>query len=446
MPAKAADTNQPENLVNLRPLLAIANTIREVSKGHRPDPAYRRRAVRSVRAGGEACVPLLVRAFRGGDEELRVWAGFLLLRLGGARVVRELSALLRDITVEDDVKTRALSLLGDLGAPAPDEIVLKDSDLLIERSVRELLAGLRTRADVRQAADLVVAQIAAEELAFFCQEVLKHGGRRARRLVQAIGDSDLPDAVATEVQGLLGQSETVGPLLVVSCTRRVRRRQASALEHGLARLSDGDAAGALPFLRQFARLNPNDVEGSSSLGVCLLALGRPQAAIPHLSRACRASPDEALHHWNLAAAAQKAGRVGACYLALRAYLAADNHVDDDPERLAEARSYVEEYERAVGSDHADLDPCQFAQGEDLFLSAFAAFEERKFDDAAKGFERVLSLLPEHFAAWAHLGTTYGELGMREQAIDCLERALELRPGFAPAHAQLLRLKQLPPSA
>ena len=65
------------------------------------------------------------------------------------------------------------------------------------------------------------------------------------------------------------------------------------------------------------RANPGDAEGESCLGICLLELGRPVLAMPHLEVACRAEPDEALHHWNLAAAAQKAGRVGRCYLALK---------------------------------------------------------------------------------------------------------------------------------
>ena len=65
---------------------------------------------------------------------------------------------------------------------------------------------------MQSAADLVVAQVAGEEIAFFCGELLKHGGPRARRLVQAIATRELPDRTAADVAALLHTGGPAAPL------------------------------------------------------------------------------------------------------------------------------------------------------------------------------------------------------------------------------------------
>ena len=420
-------------VVSLRPLQVVAESLREVEAGREPDAALRRRTVRNLRAGGQICVPMLVRALRSADERLADWSYFLLARLGGGRVVRELHDLLRDSAVSDRAKGMALALLAELHAPPPAEITLTDPDVVIGRSVRDLLDGLRNAEDVRHAADLVGAQIGPEEMAFFCAELLKHGGPKAGRLVRTIADGDLPDEVKRELLALVANPPAP------EAEPPAHRRMVSVLERGVALLSGGEPSRALSHLRRFVRANPGDSEGESCLGICLLELGKPLLAMPHLELACRAEPDEALHQWNLAAAAQKAGRVGRCYLALKSYLSAKDEGPGAVERRNEATGYVVEYEDAVTSDHPGVDPMRLARGEELFLTAFAALEAHHAADAVDGFEKVLRLVPGHYPAWGHLGVAYLSLGDLDQAVECLRRALELKPDYEPALEALEQL-------
>ena len=421
-------------VVSLRPLQVVAESLREVGSGREPDAALRRRTVRNLRAGGVICVPMLLRALRSEDERLADWSYFLLARLGGGRVVRELHDLLRDTAVSDKAKGMALALLAELHAPPPAEITLTDPDVVIGRSVRDLLAGLRNSEDVQHAADLVGAQIAPEEMGFFCAELLKHGGPKATRLVRTIADAELPDEIKRELEALIANPP------VMEAEPPARRRMVSVLERGVALLSGGEPNRALSHLRRFVRANPGDSEGESCLGICLLELGKPLLAMPHLELACRAEPDEALHHWNLAAAAQKAGRIGRCYLALKSYLAAKDEGPDADGRRAEAAGYVGEYDDAVTSDHPGVDPSRLARGEELFLTAFAALEAHHPADAVDGFEKVLRLVPGHYPAWGHLGVAYVSMGDIDQAAECLRRALELKPDYEPALAALAQLQ------
>jgi len=141
----------------------------------------------------------------------------------------------------------------------------------------------------------------------------------------------------------------------------------------------------------------------------------------------------------VASAAQKAGRAARCYLALRAYLGCATG-PTEAERRAEAERYVRHYEQTVREQYASLDPVRLAEGEEIFLDARAALNAGHLAEAVREFERVLTLVPAHYPTWGNLGAAYLELGRRDQAARCLERALELRPDYAPARRALQTLR------
>src|SRR5262249_18011760 len=157
-------------------------------------------------------------------------------------------------------------------------------------------------------------------------------------------------------------------------------------------------------------------EGQSSLGICLLELGRGEAGLLHLERACQLDPGEPLHQWNLAAGAHKLARVGRSYLALRAYLEGEDESPDAEKRRAEAAAYLAAYDNAATAAHPGVDPILLARGEEVFLTALAALSAGRAEAAAEGFERVLGLVPDHHQAWSNLGAAYLLLELRAEAI------------------------------
>jgi tetratricopeptide (TPR) repeat protein len=408
-----------------------------------------------MRAGGTSCLPLLLRGLRSADERLARWSGSLLIRLGGSRVVHELSQLAADEAAPDPVRSIARSLLLELGAAPPAEAPVDDPDRVIARSVHELIDGLRGRADVAQAAELVAAQIAEPEIPGFCAELIRHGGRRAGELVRAIAGQQLSSATLQELHQLLGNapvaharrsstSSLIDWVAPGSAAHRqpgnpTERRLESALRRGILMLENAEPQRALGLLERFVQANPEDAEGRSSLGLCLLALERLTPALGQLEQACRIEPTCVLHQWNLAAAAQKAGRVGRCYLALRAYLAGQDGGPGAEPRRAEARSYVAEYEQAMGENHPGVDPLRVARGEELFILANSALATGAANQAIPDFEKVLRLVPEHYPAWSQLGYAYAAVDEREAARECFQRALELCLDYEPALRGLTEL-------
>jgi Flp pilus assembly protein TadD len=416
----------------LVPLREILRSLQKAADGNVPGGPERRRLLRQLRTAGNAAVPSLVRSLASPHEPEASWAFFLLARLGGARVISRVHALLEDATVADEAKARALALLSDLEAPVPKEVALHDPEALLERSVRDLVGSLDNDEELAQAVDLIVEQVPDPEVPAFAAEVVKHGGRRAAALLEALlGKPRLSE----ETRGALAS------MLEAATATRAERSAMQALERGLAYLESGRPRAARRRLQRFVSTHPTHAEGRSALGVCLLELHDVDAALAHLREAARLEPGEALHRWNLAAAAKQAERMGGAYLALREYLTLGDDSEGAGERRAEARSFVRAYERMLRESHPGVALRDVLRGEELFASAYAALTEGRAVDAERGFQEVLALVPRHYPSWGNLGAAYLALEKRDEAARCLRRALELNPDYAAARQNLALLEE-----
>lgn len=126
---------------------------------------------------------------------------------------------------------------------------------------------------------------------------------------------------------------------------------AAVLDRATWLVAAGQPAQALPLLERYVGEARDDAEGHAQLGLCRLALGDPTTALVHLERATWLAPDEPLHHWNTAAAAHRAGQLGACYLALESYRAARDVAPDADARWRTALCFAGEYERLAALQH-----------------------------------------------------------------------------------------------
>jgi tetratricopeptide (TPR) repeat protein len=138
---------------------------------------------------------------------------------------------------------------------------------------------------------------------------------------------------------------------------------AALLDRAIVLVAAGEPAQALPLLERYVTEAPGDAEGHAQLGLCRLGLGDPAAALAHLSRATALAPDEPLHHWNSAAAAHRAGLMGACYLELEAYCAARDVAPGADERRRTAEVFSGEYARLAALEHPGTSPHAVATAE-----------------------------------------------------------------------------------
>jgi tetratricopeptide (TPR) repeat protein len=197
------------------------------------------------------------------------------------------------------------------------------------------------------------------------------------------------------------------------------------LQHALV------SAGYLPSpprsVDEAARLVGNAARGTRPLprgyylGRDLLGL-RDEHARP-------ADETTAVDLWNLAYAAKCAGRLGACYEALRRYLEEPDDAAGAAGRARSARSYLRLYEKYARLEHPETNAGGVARAEELFERAYRHLSEGRTLEAMNGFEAVLKLVPSHYPSWANLGVAHAALSHRDEAERCLRRALSYRPDY-----------------
>jgi tetratricopeptide (TPR) repeat protein len=210
-------------------------------------------------------------------------------------------------------------------------------------------------------------------------------------------------------------------------------------ERGRALLDEGDAVRARPLLGAYASVRPEDAEGRTWLGSCLLALAEVNDALAHLTAAVRLEPEDAVRRWNLAAAAKGAGRSGAAYLALVEYLRLARGKSSARRRRL-ARRFVRTYQRMIHDEHPGVAPRVAAAAEEPFLCACDHLEAGRAEEAARGFRGVLERVPSHHPSWSNLGAAHLLLGEHAEARRCLETALAYRPDYDTAEKNLRKLE------
>ncbi len=406
------------------------------------EPTLQQRLVRHCLAAGRSAVPLLVRALGGSAGAARLAAVALEELSSDAAALRPLRQRLEALAQApspDAAKRRAVELLARVAPPDADSHGARpslDAARDTRSQVRALLDGISDETALSDTVDLIVEQIPEGETVPFADELLLHGGETGVRLVHALAQRA---AWSPATRGKLREMVRV---VLLSPDEREAERQ---LERGLQFLARHRPRAARAPLERFVEARPDDASGRSALGVCLLELGDETAAAEQLETATRLEPAEALHRWNLAAAAKRAQRFAGAYLALREYLSLLDREEGAAERRAEARRYLAAYEQSLAERKIDAAststwaPTSVARGEQQFAVAYAALMEGRVEDAADGFEEVLALAPSHHPSWGNLGLAYLLLDRRAEARRCLERALEIDPQYQPARRNLALL-------
>ena len=267
----------------------------------------------------------------------------------------------------------------------------------------------------------VFAEIAARQAAELLTEA-------ARATLQ--GGQGLPSAyyLGRDLFGLYDEHQL---------PRAVEHVHAPLLARAIDLLADEDFAEALPLLEKFVVEVPEIADGWANLGLCHLRGGELTRACLHLGRAARLEADNPLHHWNLAAASHRSGRLGGCYLALLDYLdncAADPSTSEEQRKVA--LDLIAEYERFSALEFPAVDARALARAEELGHRAHEDCDTGGVDDKVAALEQAVRIAPSHYPSWSELGTAYAERDCLADAQRCLERALSLRPGLDDAREVL----------
>lgn len=129
-------------------------------------------------------------------------------------------------------------------------------------------------------------------------------------------------------------------------------------------------------------------------------------------------------------------------IALRMVIEYGNPEDDLVIKAQELLSYFAEF--LDGNSGMTLD--QYIQSSEEFDRAFVDLQNRQYEKALSGFNRVLKLNPNHQQSYGNIGLCYAFQGRNAEAIAAFDEALKIAPDYEPARTNRAAVLLLPEGA
>jgi predicted O-linked N-acetylglucosamine transferase (SPINDLY family) len=185
-----------------------------------------------------------------------------------------------------------------------------------------------------------------------------------------------------------------------------------ALKKALAHHEAGRLQDAERLFRSFLKSEPHHPVANHSLGVLSIKLGKPQAAIPFLSAALRANPEEHRYWFALAEALIETGAVG------------------------DARNVLEKgMSQGLSGPSLSALATSLAHYE-MYQVALAHHQAGRLPDAERGYREILAVDPLHVDSLHMLGVVALQTSRVELAVEMIEEAIRLNGAVAAFHCNL----------
>jgi serine/threonine protein kinase/Tfp pilus assembly protein PilF len=235
----------------------------------------------------------------------------------------------------------------------------------------------------------------------------------------------------------LGMGQGKDPADPMASYRSAKKYAARALEldaglgeaHGvrayLSFVCDHDWAEAEQGFRRALELNPGSADSNDLYGQMLAAQARYDEAIPYLKRAHELDP--LAHRSDMASTFMRAGRFTEALAAAWPVIEFDPNYPRGHSTLGWAYLKLGRIEEGLAALRQAV---ALAPGDTFFLAQLGQglAVAGRTEEARQIAEQLEQLATERYVSPYHLAYVYTGLGDRERAIDCLERAYELRTG------------------
>ena len=226
-----------------------------------------------------------------------------------------------------------------------------------------------------------------------------------------------------------------------SCFREALTRRPRYLQVknnlGLVLFRSGKIDEAIVCFREVIAQEPQFVDAHYNLGVALQQSGQLELATGAYEAAVRIRPELAVAHYNLG---QSYCRKCDLENAVKAYEAAIAIDGSEGEVGRLARERLDEIEAIVEKGGVSLST--YIRNGRIFDRGFLALQEGRFQAAIDLFAQVLATQNDHVQSYGNMGLAYAILGNRQKALECLDKAIELDPGYEPAIVNRLSVQRL----
>jgi len=211
-----------------------------------------------------------------------------------------------------------------------------------------------------------------------------------------------------------------------------------AIDRALALLEKGKIEAGEAVIREIEKDNPRNHTVLYGRGLVHALKGEYKEAITYFDKAIDIFPYYIEAHFNKAMACKASYDVINMVKAFREVMALG---DPEGDLARVARKFIRGLEQSVNkTDGIDLDT--YIQCGEIFTEAYSCMEKQEWQKAIAGFQTCLSKNKRHVQSYGNLGICYAQLGQREQALEALNKALELDPEYEPALTNRMAIESM----
>ena len=212
----------------------------------------------------------------------------------------------------------------------------------------------------------------------------------------------------------------------------------NAVDRALAYVERGDIRKGEEILGELQIQYPRNYMVNYGIGVVNAFKAQYDNAIKYFTRATDIFPYFIEAHFNKAVAYKSKLDIKNTVRSFKEVIAIG---DPNADIVQKANRFVDELEHQImAKDNITLE--QYFQAQEKFEIAFSCMEEKKWQKAIRGFKECLTINKRHPQSYGNVGLCYAQLGKKSEALEALDKALEIDPEYEPAIVNMAVIESL----
>jgi len=209
---------------------------------------------------------------------------------------------------------------------------------------------------------------------------------------------------------------------------KIRPEVEDAVDHALALVEKGEIDKGRAIIADLKNEYPRNHTVWYGLGVVHIFKGELDEAIRCFEEDTNIFPYFIEAHFNKGAAYWEKYDFGNAIKAFKEVVAIGNPKSNI---VRKAQIFIEKMSQ-MAKERYGFDIETFIECQDKFDEAISCMKRKEWEKAIDGFRAVLAKHKKHAQSYGNIGFCYTYLGQKEQALEALDKALEIDPTYEPA--------------